>query len=345
MVDGEEQLEHTLRNIDEFKKSKVLHFAMHGGERLNDVRSITAIKKQCESSQIKCVFFNACSTKGIGSSELKSCVDHVIYWESDVHDEASRAFAERFYHYLGLARENSLHFSVAFNKARDDLVSRGWILVDPASGPEIRKKQREMCMPDLHAAGVPVMITERLENPKENEFLINGITIDLPNSEHFNQDVANACGEAILHGARIGVGERQLAKGMLVLVGSEKQFEDIGYAGERNKFKYENICIQDWRDGENESFILSCFASDLALFVEGKTGRILADQYTVDLPTRQADQGGGTKHKNSSAAGMKGLLAIKCSEDCCSNDGIGKDNLKIFSGRKEPILVPVPPPK
>jgi len=181
-------------------------------------------------------------------------------------------------------------------------------------------------------------------DPKENEFLINGIIIHLPDSEHYSQDVANACGDAILHGARIGVGERQPAKGMLVLVGSEKQFKDIGYAGKRNKFKHENICIQDWRVGENESFILSCFASDLALFVEGKTGRILADQYTVDLPTRFADQGGGTKHKNSSAAGMKGLLAIKCSEDCCSNDGIGKDHLKIFSGRKEPILVPVPPP-
>ena len=181
-------------------------------------------------------------------------------------------------------------------------------------------------------------------DPKENEFLINGIIIDLPDCEHYSKDVANACGDAILHGARIGVGERQPAKGMLVLVGSEKQFKDIGYAGKRNKFKHENICIQDWRDGENESFILSCFASDLALFVEGKTGKILADQYTVDLPTRFADQSGGTKHKNSSAAGMKGLLAIKCSEDCCSNDGIGKDNLKIFSGRKEPILVPVPPP-
>ena len=48
------------------------------------------------------------------------------------------------------------------------------------------------------------------------------------------------------------------------------------------------------------------------------------------------DQGGGTKHKTASAAGMKGFLATKHPEDCCGTDGsrIGNLDLEVFSGIK-----------
>ena len=66
----------------------------------------------------------------------------------------------------------------------------------------------------------------------------------------------------------------------------------------------------------------------------------------IDLPTRPpfADQNGGTGHMNASAAGLKGCLAIKCSEDICLTDGKGKGNMKVFSGTREPTYVPVHPP-
>ena len=65
-----------------------------------------------------------------------------------------------------------------------------------------------------------------------------------------------------------------------------------------------------------------------------------------DLSTRNADKGGGTGHRNASAAGEEGFLAIKCSEDSCVTDGNGKEKLKVFSGTKEPLMVvPVKPVK
>jgi len=77
--------------------------------------------------------------------------------------------------------------------------------------------------------------------------------------------------------------------------------------------------------------------------VDGKTGKIIADHYKVDLPTRKADHNGGSKHVSASAAGMNGCLSIKCSEDCCMADGKGKEKLKIFSGVKMPVSVDVTP--
>ena len=40
---------------------------------------------------------------------------------------------------------------------------------------------------------------------------------------------------------------------------------------------------------------------------------------------------------------MKGCLAIKCSDDCCMNNGRGKAELKVFSGTNLPISVDMKP--
>jgi len=174
-----------------------------------------------------------------------------------------------------------------------------------------------------------------------NQFLTNGEVIDLPPSGNITRPIAEAVCELILHAARNGSGEKQPCKGMLVLVGSENQFQDFGYVQGTNKFDTKEMFVQDWK--ENEAYILGCFLQDLAMFVDGQSGKILADWYKVDLPTRDADHNGGSKHVSASAAGMNGCLAIKCSEDCCLVDGRGKGTLKVFSNDKIPCKVPVAP--
>ena len=70
---------------------------------------------------------------------------------------------------------------------------------------------------------------------------------------------------------------------------------------------------------------------------------IISDGFFINISHKNADKGGGTGHRNASAAGAKGFLAIKCSEDSCAIDGMGKKDLKVFSGTKVPMMVPVKP--
>lgn len=176
-----------------------------------------------------------------------------------------------------------------------------------------------------------------------NQFLANGVVLDLPKLyvSNITRSIAEAVCDLVLYAARNGAGERQPCKGMLVLVGSQDQFETFGYVQGVNKFEGQDICVQDWK--ENKNYVLSCFLQDLGMFVDGQTGKILADSYKVDMITREADHHGGSKHVSASAAGMNGCLAIKCSEDCCMADGRGKEDLKLFSGTKTPVSVPVAP--
>jgi len=175
----------------------------------------------------------------------------------------------------------------------------------------------------------------------DNQFLANCQAIDLPSSGTVAQDIAKDVCDLVLFGARDGAGERQECKGMIVIVGSKEQYEKYGYIQGTNKFEGKDIYVKDWK--KNQEFVLTCFLQDLGLFVEGTTGKILADHYKVDLYTRDADHNGGSKHVSASAIGMKGCLAIKCSEDCCMSNGRGKGELKVFPGTKLPVSVDVKP--
>lgn len=149
-----------------------------------------------------------------------------------------------------------------------------------------------------------------------NQFFSNGAVIDLPRTG-VTQEVAEAFCELMLHTAREGVGENTKAKGMLIVAGTMDDFEEYGYCAEgHNQFEHRDVNIMDWKN--IKPAILPCFIQDKALFIEGRTGKIIADKYELvfDLKTKkQADQSGGTGHTNASTAGLKGLLAIKCSED------------------------------
>lgn len=142
-----------------------------------------------------------------------------------------------------------------------------------------------------------------------------------------------------------GAGETQPTKGILVVVGSFNDgFDKVGYHNETNNtFATSKHNVLKWKDFK--TLILPVFTKDGALFIDGESGKIMADGYFIDLRHRHADQNGGSGHKNASAAGAKGCLAIKCSEDSCLIDGKGKGELKIFPGTKKPTKVPVRPAK
>lgn len=57
----------------------------------------------------------------------------------------------------------------------------------------------------------------------------------------------------------------------------------------------------------------------------------------------EGKKGGGTGHRNASAADAEGFLAIKYSEDSCATDGKGNEKLKVFSETKVPTMVPLKP--
>jgi len=147
--------------------------------------------------------------------------------------------------------------------------------------------------------------------------LANGVLMNLPDSA--TRLVTECILELLFEGARNGVGEGTKAKGMLVFIGSPDDFENLGYVDEQKKiFENKEIPVQKWK--EFKAMILPCFVKDGALFIDGQTGFIKADGFVIDIPTRNADKGGGTGHRNASAVGATGCLAIKCSEDSCMND-------------------------
>ena len=177
---------------------------------------------------------------------------------------------------------------------------------------------------------------------KPNQFAINSHVIDLPENGKVDQTVATKVCEFVLHAAQNGFGEKQPAKGILVVVGSDEDFDAVGFCKvKHNKFEGRDCNIHEWMDLGD--FILGCCGQDGSIFINGMNGNIIAECCIIDLSIRDADQTGGTGHMNASAAGMKGCLAIKCPEDSCLTDGQGKGDMKVFSGTKDPTHVPVEP--
>jgi len=156
--DDHANFEHTLRKVDQYKESKVLHFAMHR-DMIPEAIS-QGILNRCNGDKnalIKCVFLNACSSKDIGE-DIEQYVDTVVCWDTDINDEASRAFAESFYHYLGISRDNCEDFCRAFERATTALKMRGWALIDPKKESLLKERQLVVSSPAMRAAGVPMLL-------------------------------------------------------------------------------------------------------------------------------------------------------------------------------------------
>ena len=172
--------------------------------------------------------------------------------------------------------------------------------------------------------------------------LVNGISISLPKSRTILNYVVKKSFDLILHVARNGVGEGIHSTGLIVIIGSQADFENeqFGYCCSKHIFHYEEITVDKWCSKKED--ILLFFIADGAMFINGETGKILGVRFIVQLDTTEADHKGGTAHIHASAAGMYGCLVIKCSVDDCLTDGKGKGCLKVFSGTKDYLEVPIP---
>ena len=198
----------------------------------------------------------------------------------------------------------------------------------------------------LQRHGTPVQKSTALSKQghtqqSSNFFTMNGISLPLPSSK-VSREVAEAAANLLLHVARNGTGEGTVSTGMLIIIGSIDNYNDtsFGYSNTNtNHFEGRKFYVQQW--SKNHRFIFPSFIQDGAMFIDGKTGLILADSFVLQLRTMYADQNGGTGHMQASAAGMQGCLAFKCSTDSCTNDGYGRGNVKVFAGTKSPRYVPI----
>ena len=96
--------------------------------------------------------------------------------------------------------------------------------------------------------------------PTPNPNLLNGCDI-------VTGSVAEATCELLIYFARHGIlGEKTVAKGMLLIVGSEKHFEKRSGAP-TNRFNDKVVSIIDWKRAEHIHIITPCFVQDGDLFV------------------------------------------------------------------------------
>ena len=174
---------------------------------------------------------------------------------------------------------------------------------------------------------------------EENEIMINNVRVRIP--PKVNPLVAKDALELALHVARNGTGEGTKAIGFMIVLASKADYKDpnFGYGSKANRFKGNKVLVKDWK--KEERFLVSSFVQDGAMVIDAESGRFLSDLFNFQMKTQDADQNGGLGHKNASAAGIRGCLAIKCSADHCLSDGVGKGYLKVFAGTKEAIKVPV----
>ena len=199
-------------------------------------------------------------------------------------------------------------------------------------------------MPNTHASDNEhrdkAEIMTQLRQPLEkNEIVINGVRIRIP--PKVDPSIVKDALEFALHVARNGTGEETKAIGFMIVLASKADYEDpnFGYGSKINKFKGNDVFVKDWE--EHSRFLLSSFVQDGAMIIDGKYGRFLGDHYCFELKTQGADQNGGLGYKTASAVGEYGLVAIKCSADDCLSDGVGKGYLKVFSGTKIAIKIPI----
>lgn len=117
--------------------------------------------------------------------------------------------------------------------------------------------------------------------------------------------------------------------------------DSLGNHAKPNMFEHVDINVKSILRPERKSeltFLLPIFIMDKAIVIDGSSGRILANRWTVTDVSRGITSG-GVKLQAASAIAQKNTFALKCSEDACFHDGtIGEFN--IFPGVKHPINAP-----
>ena len=154
-------------------------------------------------------------------------------------------------------------------------------------------------------------------------------------------EVINAVLRVASKVATKGVGEKQPAKGFLLIIGEREQLmgNDLGRPPKSkfNMFSGKGLTITRFeKDGAAQRYVHPAFTTDGAMIIDGTTGEILASNYTVTANLADGSTAGGKKHQAASAIAQRGpCFVIKCSEDSCSVDGQSHGDFGVFNGTKE----------
>eukprot|EP00931_Biecheleriopsis_adriatica_P124375 TRINITY_DN9950_c0_g1_i3.p1 TRINITY_DN9950_c0_g1~~TRINITY_DN9950_c0_g1_i3.p1 ORF type:complete len:496 (-),score=53.14 TRINITY_DN9950_c0_g1_i3:15-1502(-) len=160
---------------------------------------------------------------------------------------------------------------------------------------------------------------------------------------HISGDIVKAAITLAKHVANVGVGENQMAHGFTIVVGSGEQLldrDDEGYPkfGEttaaHNVFCEVDISVEGLlHDMKNLRFVLSQFAQDGCIIIDGLSGHFCAGNYLV-VDMRRGSNAGGARHRSASAVAQQAgtCFVIKCSEEMSM---LGKAVFDIFLGREE----------
>jgi hypothetical protein len=167
---------------------KVLHFAMHCCEDESGQRTIAlsnhfneyidpdalcnTLIRHCSGpsvannngASILCIVLNVCNLSVFAKKLHDAKVKSVIYWKTNVHDEAAKTFSEIFYSHL--VNDNSKtyeDFDDAYETAISHLKLRGWILVDPKDPNYVEALQAHYSTSKLRAAGIPRLHSQQKE--------------------------------------------------------------------------------------------------------------------------------------------------------------------------------------
>ena len=173
--------------------------------------------------------------------------------------------------------------------------------------------------------------------------------VGLPSMCHI--EVINTALRVASKVATEGVGEKQPAKGFMMIIGDGVKLGTAGVIGNCpaatfNRFSGKDINIaQVDTDGQAQRYVYPVFTTDGAIVIDGETGRLIASNFTVTANLTNGSQKGGKKHAAASAAAQAGCFVIKCSEDSCSVDGHAHGPLGIFNGTKEADKVQLKVPK
>lgn len=108
-----------LRNCEKYSEfTTLLHFGAHK-KTLEQSKVEVVLNDPTIKSQTKCCVLNSCQSKeviGIVKDALPQ--ETVIYWESNVDNEAAMRFSREFYGILCASEKNSRHFQHAFDKTK-----------------------------------------------------------------------------------------------------------------------------------------------------------------------------------------------------------------------------------
>ncbi|GFH61912.1 hypothetical protein CTEN210_18388 [Chaetoceros tenuissimus] len=140
--------------------STLLHFGAHKGT-LEEANLKSVFSDQTITSQTKCCVINSCQSKEVIETVTKALSQKdIIYWDSEVDNEAAIRFSMEFYGILFANEKNSFEFKRAFEKAKFLMESHKFVFADP---------NKESCSAGQTIAGVLKLLPENSREENTNK--------------------------------------------------------------------------------------------------------------------------------------------------------------------------------